>query len=149
MEAQAIVRHVDGSDAVIELAGRSGGCGRCHEPGGCGGGSVIGQVFGPRCTIFRVPNTIDAKPGDRVVVRLVDGDMLRAALMVYLLPVALLVAGAFLGLALAENAGDGATFLGGALGFLLALVAVVRFQARERGRGRLQPVLRRGPASTY
>jgi sigma-E factor negative regulatory protein RseC len=148
MEAQAIVRQVEGSDAVIELASRSGGCGRCHEPGGCGGSSVVGQVFGPRCSVFRVPNTIDAKPGEQVLVRLGDRDMLRAALMVYFLPIVMLVAGAFLGLTLAENAGDRATFLGGALGFVAALVAVVRFQARERTRGRLQPVLTRGRPST-
>jgi len=149
MEAQAIVRQVEGSDAVIELAGRAGGCGRCHEPGGCGGSSVIGQVFGPRCSVFRVPNTIDARPGEQVVVELGERDMLRAALMVYFLPILMLVAGAFLGLTLAEAAGDRAAFLGGALGFLAALVAVVRFQARERRRGRLQPVLTRGRSSTH
>jgi len=149
MEAQAIVRQVDGPDAVIELAGRGGGCGHCHEPGGCGGSSIIGQVFGPRCSVFRVPNTIDAKPGEQVLVRLGDRDMLRTALMVYFLPIVMLIAGAFLGLTLAEAAGDRAAILGGALGFLAALVAVVRFQARERRRGRLQPVLTRGRSSTH
>lgn len=149
MEAQAIVRQVEGSDAVIELASHGGGCGRCREPGGCGGSSVIGQVFGPRCSVFRVPNTIDAKPGEQVLVRLGDREMLRAALMVYFLPIVMLVAGAFLGLTLAESAGDGAAFLGGALGFVAALVAVVRFQARERKHGRLQLVLTRSRPFTH
>lgn len=149
MEAQAIVRRVDGSEAVIEIARHGEGCGRCHAPGGCGGSSVLGQVFGPRCTVFRIPNTIDAKPGEEVLIRLGEGHMLRAALLVYFLPVALLVAGAFFGLALDESMGDGAAFLGGGIGFLLALVFVVRFQARERRLGRLQPVLTRDRASTH
>lgn len=131
MQAEARVLRVDGDHAVVQLAGR-GGCGRCHETGGCGGSTVIGQMFGPRPTDFRIPNGIGAKPGDAVLVELAEGSLLRVALMAYLLPVLLLVLGAFAAMALYPAAADLAAAVGGALGFGLAVLAVARFQARRR-----------------
>ena len=143
MEREAVVTRIDGTQAVIEVgAPGGGGCGRCDEPGGCRG-SVLAQAFGPTCTSFRVPNTIQARVGDRVVVRLGERDMLRVALMVYLLPVAALVAGAFLGMTLTPGEGDGAALAGGALGLGAAVAAIAWFQRRERRRGALLPVLAR------
>lgn len=146
MLADARVTRLDGDYAIVELTGRSGGgCGRCHEPGGCGGSAVIGQLFGPRRTSFRVPNVIGATPGEPVFVELGDGALLKVALMVYLLPVLLLVAGAFLGMALVPVSGDLAAAAGGAIGLALAVAAVVRFQSRRWQT--LEPVLARSPAS--
>ncbi len=131
MQAEARVLRVDGDHAVVELTGRSG-CGRCHETGGCGGSTVIGQMFGPRPKAFRIPNGIGAKPGDAVSVELGEGSLLRVALMAYLLPVLLLVLGAFTSMALFPAAADLAAAVGGAIGFGLAVLAVARFQARRR-----------------
>ncbi len=142
MEREAVVTRVEGALAVIEVGAAGEGCGRCSEPGGCRG-SVLTQAFGASCRTFRVPNTIQASAGDRVVVRLGERDMLRVALMVYLLPVAALVAGAFLGMTMAPDAGDRAALAGAACGLAAAVVALARFHRRERRKGALQPVLAR------
>jgi sigma-E factor negative regulatory protein RseC len=145
MQAEARVTRLDGDHAIVELTGRSdGGCGRCHEPGGCGGSAVIGQLFGPRRKSFRVPNVIGAAQGEPVFVELGEGALLKVALMVYFLPVVLLVAGAFLGMALVPESSDLAAAAGGAIGLGLAAAAVVRFQSRRWQS--FEPVLARRPA---
>jgi sigma-E factor negative regulatory protein RseC len=143
MESAAVVTRLEGPDAVVELRHAAGGCGRCHEAGGCGGGSVIGQVFRPSCRTFRLPNSIGAQPGDPVVVRMDEGEMLRVALAVYLLPVVLLVVGAFAALAWSTQPGDADALIGGGAGLASGIALLVAFQARERRLGRLQPTLAR------
>jgi sigma-E factor negative regulatory protein RseC len=140
MEKEAVVTAIEGTLAVIQVSVSGQGCGRCQEPGGCRG-SVLTQAFGPVCRSFRVPNTIQARVGDWVVVRVGEFDMLRAALMVYLLPVVALVIGAFLGVALAPASGDRAALAGGGLGLAAAVGAIAWLHRRERRRGRLQPYL--------
>jgi len=143
MESAAVVTRLEGPDAVVEVLRAGAGCGRCHEAGGCGGSSVIGQMFRPSCRIFRLPNSIGARPGDHVLVRMGEGQVLRVALAVYLLPVVLLVAGAFAAMALSANPGDGVALVGGGSGLASGIALVMVFQARERRRGRLQPILAR------
>jgi sigma-E factor negative regulatory protein RseC len=146
MQSEARVTRLDGDDAIVELAGPSaGGCGRCHEPGGCGGSSVIGQVFGPRTRSFRIPNVIGVLPGEAVLVELGEGMLWRVAVMAYLLPVMLLVLGAFVAMTLFPAAADLAAAAGGALGFGLAMLAAARFQARRRRS--LEPAMLRRPQS--
>lgn len=150
MEVEAVVTGIQGSDAIVELGRHSGGCGRCHEPGGCGGGggSLIGQFFGPRKAAFRVPNSIGAQVGERVLLRLGDKELLLTALTVYLLPVVLLVAGAFGGVVMVELPGDFSAFAGGLVGFAGGVLAVIFYQSRVRERGSYLPVLtRRSPCS--
>jgi sigma-E factor negative regulatory protein RseC len=150
MESEATVIRLEGADALVELLQASGGCGRCHEAGGCGGGaSAIGQMLGPRCRIFRVRNSIQALPGDRVVVRMGEKEILRVALAVYLLPVILLVAGAYAAMALSASPGDAGAMIGAIAGLAAGIASVMVFQARERRLGRLQPVLARSSSSAF
>jgi sigma-E factor negative regulatory protein RseC len=153
MEAEAVVTRIEGTDAMVEVGHRSTGCGRCHEPGGCGGGSnLFGQLFGTRTSIFRVRNSIGAQVGERVLVGVGDREILRTALVTYFLPIVLLVAGAFGGMALAETPNDSAAFTGGLFGFAAGVLAVTIYQWRARKSGSLQPILmRRSPCrnSTY
>ncbi|MGB0128232.1 MAG: SoxR reducing system RseC family protein [Rhodocyclaceae bacterium] len=147
METEAVVTRIEGTDVMVELANRSAGCGRCHEPGGCGGGSnLFGQLFGTRTSVFRVRNSIGAQVGERVLVRLGEREILRTALAAYFLPIVLLVAGAFGGMVLAETPNDSAAFTGGIVGFAAGVLAVTIYQSRARKSGSLQPVLtRRSP----
>jgi sigma-E factor negative regulatory protein RseC len=149
MEIGAVVTGIEGADAVVELDRRTGGCGRCHESGGCGGGGgLFGSSLGIRRKTFRVRNPIGAHIGERVVLRLGDRELLDTALAVYFLPVALLVAGAFAGMAIAEVPGDTPALTGGLIGLVGGAVAVTFYQARARRLGRYLPVLiRRSPGS--
>jgi sigma-E factor negative regulatory protein RseC len=146
MESEARVVSVDGTDALVELVHPNGGCGRCHEAGGCGAGaSVLGQMLGPRCATYRVSNSIQALPGERVLVRMGGQEILRVALAVYLLPVVLVVAGAYLAMAVSVAPGDGVGIIGAVTGFVVGIGAVIAFQARENRLNRLRPVLVRIP----
>ena len=45
MDQEAIVARVEGDHAYVEVGGTGGGgCGRCHETGGCQSGG-LGQLF--------------------------------------------------------------------------------------------------------
>ena len=90
---QGTVRRIQDGLAEVEVI-RSSGCGRCHEPGGCGGGTLATGQACPKH--YWLPNTIDARPGDKVWLTVQDGSVLRAALWAYGLPGGLMVAGAVL-----------------------------------------------------
>lgn len=96
IEARAVVTRAEAGEAWVRLSDRAGGCGRCDEPGGCGGASLAHALKAPR-QLFRLPNGIEAEPGDRVRIRIEDGGPLRGAVLAYGLGVAMLVGGAAVG----------------------------------------------------
>lgn len=113
-EVQAKVTSVDGDHALITIPG--GGCGRCHEPGGCGGHNLT-QIFCVSPKAHRVLNPANAKVGESVVVIVSERTFLRSALIGYGLPLSGLFAGACLGLVVA---GDFGSMLGGVCGLFVA-----------------------------
>ncbi len=116
MDQEAIVARVEGDQAYVEV-GEGAGCGRCHEAGGCQSG-VLGQLFrfGPRH--YRIANSIGAVPGDHVIVQVASGSTLRAAMLIYVLPMVCLLLGAVAGTAVG---GDGDNDAAAAMGALLGL----------------------------
>ncbi|MDR2239485.1 MAG: SoxR reducing system RseC family protein [Zoogloeaceae bacterium] len=124
MEQEAIVARVEGGHACVEI-GSGGGCGHCHEAGGCQSG-ILGRIFRNKPRQFRLPNHIGAMPGERVIVRVDEGATLRAALLTYLLPALCLLLGAAAGAAL-NGGGDAGAALGALAGFALRRTA--RFAA--------------------
>ena len=117
MDQEAIVARVEGDQAYVEVGDASAGCGRCHEAGGCQS-SILGQLFRTKPRQYRIANPIGAVPGDRVIVRVANGSTLRAALLIYALPVLFLILGAVAGTAFG---GDGNSDSAAALGALLGL----------------------------
>lgn len=95
---RAVVRAIDGDDALVEV--EQGGCGRCHEKGGCGGQHLT-QTFcsGPRT--WRARNDIQATVGDSVRVAVTPESLRRSANLAYGLPLLALVGGAVAGMAIA------------------------------------------------
>jgi len=81
------------------------------------------------------------QPGDAVMVGLAEGALLRGALLVYLLPLALLLAGALLGQAAFAGAGEEPVILSGATGLGLGFLAARVLSRRWRGDARFQPVV--------
>lgn len=114
MEQLVRVREVyeDGTAQVVCL--RESACsGDCHKCSGCG---AVKQSM-----LFRAVNAIDAKPGQLVTVTAESAPVLRAAAVLYLLPVLLFVLGYLLGAA----RWDSGAICGG-VGFLLGIgLAVV------------------------
>lgn len=108
------------ADGIWVRAVEPSGCGTC---GGQGCSSRrIAELFQRKPRLFLVDCDLSLAPGDRVVVGIVRGSVLKSAWRAYGLPLALMLAGALL--AQAVQPGDGAALvgllLGGAAGWLAA-----------------------------
>lgn len=131
MENRGIVTQVEGSYALVEVRPVSGGCGRCHEVGGCGS-HLLNEALRPQSlSIYRLANDIGVKVGDVVMLEIAEGAVLRVALLAYLLPILLLIAGAAIGTALHDNDVNDVYALSGAgLGLLSGLLILRLLQSR-------------------
>lgn len=113
MQVKGVVQRLDAGYAWVDVSVAQG-CGRCHEPGGCGGVNLA-SPFAPRSRSVRVINDIEALPGEAVGVVIDDRVPLQAALSVYGWPVLGVIAGAVCGAVVAL---DGNSDLSAALGAL-------------------------------
>lgn len=139
MYQEATVAHLKGDHAYVEVGGE-GGCGLCHEAGGCQSG-LLGQLFGAKPRQFRIANRIGAMPGDRVIVSVAEGAAWRAALLTYILPVFFLLLGAAAGTVLGKH-DDVWTALGALAGFAIGVLAGLTFRQVRIGKI-AEPVLLR------
>ncbi len=124
--SEARVISLDGELAAIEVAALPSACGKCGERGGCGKPEA-----GPRRYVVR--NAIGACPGDRVMVAVPDGAVLKAAALSYLMPLLLVIGGAA---AATAWLGEGLPAVAGAALGLLAGLAVLRMTNARLMRGR-------------
>ncbi len=132
---RGVVRALEGGDALVEV--EQGGCGRCHEEGGCGGQQLT-QMFcsGPKS--YRAENTIGAGIGDRVVVATQSGSVRRTANLAYGVPLMGVIGGALIGTPIG---GDPGAVVGAICG-LIAALGYVRFRSRLEAKGvRSRPYL--------
>lgn len=89
VEEQAQVVEVRGSRLMLEARTRSA-CDSCSASRGCGT-SVLSKVVGRKFSRFQAENTVNAKPGDTVVVGLSEDALLTASLAMYLLPIMVMI----------------------------------------------------------
>lgn len=121
-------------DAHVKVR-REAGCGRCNEPGGCGGIDRENAA----CQEYLVSNPVGARPGDRVLIEVPEGAALHAAAHAYLFPLAGLLAGALS--ASAMWPGDLSSAFGGLAGLVLALFYLRKRSSRQASRPRIAGVL--------
>lgn len=146
MDQEAVVTRIEGKHAYVEVSGAGQGCGRCHESDGCQSG-ILTRLFRQETREYRIRNTIGARPGERVIVSVAAGTTLRAALLAYLVPVTLLLCGAFAGTALSGAAdADSGALLGALSGLALGWVTAYAIRRTPAGEV-MQPVLH-GKTST-
>ena len=123
MQQQVQVARVYPDGFAEVFVQRESACsGDCHRCSGCGAQKQ--QVF------VRARNPIGAAPGDQVIVSSEDRQVLPAMLVVYILPLALMLAGYFAGMAMGLVPGL-ISCLGFALGIGLT-VAYNHFVAKRR-----------------
>ena len=113
--------------ALVEI--EQGGCGRCHEAGGCGGQSLTQMMCGG-AKQYRVANDIGAVVGDRVNVAIAAASVRQGANLGYVLPLTASIAGAVLGMQLGNDPG---AMLGGMAGLVGAFLYVRQRMARGAG----------------
>ncbi|MBL8431576.1 MAG: SoxR reducing system RseC family protein [Dechloromonas sp.] len=130
---RAIVREIDRDDALVEV--EQGGCGRCHEAGGCGGQQLT-RMFCSTPKTYRVANEIGAGVGDRVTIALAAGSVRRSANLAYILPLTATIAGAVVGMFLGDDPG---AMLGALAGLLLAFLHVRHRAAAATGFPEIHP----------
>ena len=97
--------HNDGTATVIHV--RESACsGDCHKCSGCGAAK--------EAILLEAANPIGAKPGDLVTVEAATGPVLKAALVMYMLPMVLFFAGYAVGAVLWQKGAlvGGLSFLG-------------------------------------
>lgn len=121
---QAVVRSVDGDQALVEV--EQGGCGRCHEKGGCGGQHLT-QMFCSGPKTYRVDNLVAASVGERVTVAIAAGSVRRTANLAYGVPLLSMLVGAALG---TQIGGDLGAVLGAGGGLVLSVI-YVGFRSRD------------------
>lgn len=88
-EAGTVVEVRDGRARVRTR--RSEGCGQCSARGACA------SLGGGRDANVWVEDPIGTRPGERVIIAVPEGTVVRASILVYLVPVLALVAGALVG----------------------------------------------------
>jgi sigma-E factor negative regulatory protein RseC len=125
-ETNAVVVRLDGQYAWVQASGPGSACGGCASKEGCGTvglGTVLDDATGKtrKPQLLRLPNTIQARPGDAVVIRAADGLVLKAVWRAYGVPLILAFCGALLAIGLtgSEPAAVAGMLLGLGAGFLL------------------------------
>ena len=137
-DAKGVIASVDGRYALVRMDDT--GCGRCHEPGGCGGVN-IGKMLCSTPAEFRVANPGGAVVGQNVSVVVPDGAVRNGALLAYGLPLLLMLIGAFLGSVLS---GDLGAIVGAVCGVAASLPVLRYAQARNVTSAQFQPYISTG-----
>jgi sigma-E factor negative regulatory protein RseC len=130
IEETARVVALDGDQAWVTTQRRTA-CGSCAANKSCGAGIIARGLVSGRTLQIKAVNQVEAVVGDDVVLGIDDKVLLRSAVLMYLLPLLALMAGALLG----EWVNDvliraGSEYLSILTG-LLAMVAVLWWLARH------------------
>ena len=124
IEELATVIKTEGEVMAVEIQ-RQSTCGSCSVKSGCGT-NLVASLFGKRRALLSLPNTIDARPGDRVVLGIREKDLVTGSIRLYLYPLAGLLFGAMTGHLLAGS--ELFTILSGLTGMILVLLGLRRRQ---------------------
>ena len=138
LEETALVVEADQQSLWVELPSRSA-CSQCGS-GTCTT-SVIAKLFRVSKPRFRLENSLNARPGQQVVVGIPDDLVAKASLWAYLLPMVTLLAGA--AVANVAGAGEGIQSLMALVGLGVGLLLVRRLTTTGSMQRRLRPTLLR------
>lgn len=140
------VSRLEGGIAWVECQSRSG-CERCARGQGCGGG-VLGALLGDRLhRVQALAGDHELQVGDQVELGIAEASLLSGAFLVYLLPLAGLLAGA-LGMGyLVGFDKDTLTVMSGAAGLVAGSLLSRRLHVREQKRFQPEILSNLGPCN--
>jgi sigma-E factor negative regulatory protein RseC len=107
----------------------------CENCGACPGNSAL---------ILDARNDLGAKPGQRVAIEVREVNMLKAAFIVYILPLIAIFIGVVAGGTFAENSGYQPLWfqiIGGTVAFILSVVYIKFFDSAARSDVKMQPTI--------
>lgn len=128
---QGLVIEVNNDMAKIKV-GRHNDCRNC---GACPGNDSV---------IISANNKIGAKPGQRVAFEVKEDNVLKAAFVVFILPLIVAFIGALLGRAAGNYIGFNiylGEIIGGIIAFVLAVIFVKLFDKSTTAKNKSQPVI--------
>ncbi len=106
IENDGVVVRLEGDYAWVRAEGAGHACGACARKDGCNradAGSLLDGAPAQSARLLRLANTIQARPGDAVVISAADGIVLRAVWLAYGIPLLMSLAGAMGASALTGN----------------------------------------------
>ena len=124
LKSVGTVAALNGKSATVEFT-RSKACGDCHA---C-------VSFGGNMARTEIENTLGAKVGDRVVIRLHSGSVFAASFIMYGIPLLALVAGVLLGSLIS----DVFAAVIGIAAAVLALIGIRLFEPKFKRMGKFEP----------
>ncbi|WP_371371544.1 SoxR reducing system RseC family protein [Sporomusa aerivorans] len=133
-EQEGIVLETAGGMAKVKASRHSD----CENCGSCPGNTAI---------VVDALNPVGAQRGQRVALEVKEVNMLKAAFIVYILPLVMILAGAFAGSFLAneQQAINPVWYQigGGFLAFVLSIVYIKYFDRNARANDKMRPVITR------
>lgn len=126
MEKTGIVTEIKEKNAVVRFE-RSKECGKCR---GC-------AIVGDNDSVVEIKNTLNAKEGDVVVLELHARSVVTAGLLLYVLPLAALIAG----LLIFTSLGDLWAAAGGIACALLVYAVIKLFEPAFKRKGEFDPIM--------
>lgn len=130
-QQEGIVLEVVGDMAKVKTS-RHNDCENC---GACPGNSAM---------VLDALNPVGAKPGQRVAIEVQEINMLKAAFIVYILPLIAVFIGAVLGNLFAQKTGNESLWfqvVGGIVAFVLSVVYIKYFDSAARLDVKMQPII--------
>lgn len=130
-QQEGVVLEIIGNLAKVKTS-RHNDCENC---GACPGNSAM---------VLEALNTVGAKPGQRVAVEVQEINMLKAAFIVYILPLIAVFVGALLGGIFAQKIGNESIWfqvMGGIIAFVLSVVYIKYFDSAARLNVKMQPII--------
>lgn len=131
-QQEGIVLEVMGGNLAKVKASRHNDCENC---GACPGNSAM---------VLEALNDVGAKPGQRVAFEVREVNMLKAAFIVYILPLIAVFIGAVAGGSVADRLGSQALWwqiTGGVLAFILSVIYIKYFDHAARTDVKMQPII--------
>jgi sigma-E factor negative regulatory protein RseC len=135
---QGIIETLSGQKAIVRIK-KSSACAACQCQESC---SEVSE----RDMIVEVANDIEAREGDRVEISIASGSFLILSLLIYLVPVTALIAGAIAGNAFAPALNLNptlASIVGGFLGVAIAFFVLKRIDRSSRAQRQFGPRMTR------
>jgi len=135
---QGIIEEVSGQKALVRIK-KSSACGTCESRGDC-------EVASGKSMVVEVVNDLGGGEGDHVELSVPSGAFLKLSLLVYILPVVALIAGAFAGGMCAPFLHMTPTLtsvIGGFLVMGITFYALKRFDRSLRARSEFRPRMTR------